>query len=117
MHIKVSEATPLQLDWLVAKCEGVEARIPNVPRQFLVYLLASLNNEVKAYHPSSDWSQGGPIIERNALTLSAYCGKDDSVDWYAGRFSMKSPTPLIAAMRCYVYSELGDEVDIPKELL
>ena len=26
-------------------------------------------------------------------------------------------TPLVAAMRCYVASKLGDEVDIPEELL
>jgi hypothetical protein len=26
------------------------------------------------------------------------------------------PTPLIAAMRCFVSSRLGDEVEIPKEL-
>jgi len=26
-------------------------------------------------------------------------------------------TPLIAAMRCYVASKLGDEVDVPEELL
>jgi len=28
----------------------------------------------------------------------------------------KGPTPLIAAMRCYVASKLGDEVEIPQEL-
>jgi hypothetical protein len=27
------------------------------------------------------------------------------------------PTPLIAAMRCYVASKLGDEVEVPDELL
>ena len=27
------------------------------------------------------------------------------------------PTPLIAAMRCYVASKLGDEVEVPEELL
>ena len=27
------------------------------------------------------------------------------------------PTPLIAAMRCYVASKLGDEVEVPVELL
>ena len=26
------------------------------------------------------------------------------------------PTPLIAAMRCYVASKLGDEVEVPVEL-
>ncbi len=33
-----------------------------------------------------------------------------------GKWGM-GPTPLIAAMRCYVASKLGDEVDIPEELL
>jgi hypothetical protein len=28
----------------------------------------------------------------------------------------EAPTPLIAAMRCYVASKLGDEVDVPEEL-
>ena len=27
------------------------------------------------------------------------------------------PTPLIAAMRCFVASKLGDEVDVPDELI
>lgn len=27
------------------------------------------------------------------------------------------PTPLIAAMRCYVASNLGEEVEIPEEVL
>jgi hypothetical protein len=27
------------------------------------------------------------------------------------------PTPLIAAMRCYVASKFGDEVETPEELL
>jgi hypothetical protein len=26
------------------------------------------------------------------------------------------PTPLIAAMRCYVASKLGDDIEIPEEL-
>jgi hypothetical protein len=29
----------------------------------------------------------------------------------------EGPTPLIAAMRCYVASKLGDTVEIPEELL
>jgi hypothetical protein len=27
------------------------------------------------------------------------------------------PTPLIAAMRCYIASKMGDEVKVPDELL
>jgi hypothetical protein len=31
-------------------------------------------------------------------------------------FFQKGPTPLIAAMRCYVTLKLGDEVEVPEEL-
>lgn len=36
-------------------------------------------------------------------------------DW--PRHYFVGPTPLIAAMRCYVASKLGDEVEVPEELL
>ena len=65
-------------------------------------------------HYSTDWAQGGPIIEREKMTLEwtgedwmAYIRHDEE---YFG------PTPLIAAMRCYVASVLGDEVEVPNEL-
>jgi len=35
-------------------------------------------------------------------------------DWH---LHTEGTTPLIAAMRCYVASKLGDEVDIPTELI
>ena len=43
-------------------------------------------------------------------------------DYYGTSFHIDDdgligPTPLIAAMRCYVASKLGDDVDIPEELL
>jgi hypothetical protein len=34
-----------------------------------------------------------------------------------GRNEFRGRTPLIAAMRCYVASKLGDEVEIPEELI
>ena len=64
---------------------------------------------------STDWAQGGPISEREKITLewtgegwNAYIRHDDEYP--------DGPTPLIAAMRCYVASKLGDEITIPKEL-
>ena len=33
-----------------------------------------------------------------------------------GKYRAYGPTPLIAAMRRYVASKLGDEVDVPEEL-
>lgn len=122
MKIKVSEATPLQLNWLVAKAEGYSGwdgecftrYSDNYPGAFFL----------KDYHPSTNWLRGGPIIEQEALHLYPY-GKD----WYASEVSLldssdgfgpyvyQGNTPLIAAMRCYVASKLGDEVKVPKELL
>ena len=75
---------------------------------------------------STDWSQAGPIIERERMELKFTSlrygwtarwpawipyGEGETIPAGSG------PTPLIAAMRCYVASKLGDEVEVPKELL
>ena len=63
---------------------------------------------------STNWSQGGPIIEREGITLR--CGLH-GWDAELEEFDAIShgPTPLIAAMRCYVCSIMGDVVEIPEE--
>lgn len=70
---------------------------------------------------STDWSQGGPIIERERIDcISDPCG---SAGWMGRSWINQKeirqfgPTPLVAAMRCYVASQLGNEVDIPDDLL
>jgi hypothetical protein len=99
--MKTSELTGAALDWAVAMAEN----------------WAGADFEVKPY--STDWAQGGSIIERERITVR--------VDTRAGRWAaffdggqvsarMVGPTPLIAAMRCYVASKLGDTVDVPEEL-
>lgn len=117
MKVSVSELSGPALDWAVAKCEGEPASIyGGVVRVMHGRFGPDLNY-------STDWSQGGPIIEREGIsicphTLSGwaariapppYCNIDD-------HFS-HGPTPLIAAMRCYVASKLGSTVDIPSELI
>jgi len=70
------------------------------------------------YKPSTNWAQGGPIIEREKIgTLwearnvwSASTKWDDPAKVFYGK------TKLIAAMRCYVASKLGDNIEVPKEL-
>ena len=99
--MKTSELTGAALDWAVTKCETGQPL--DVNGLFLV-----------AFKYSTDWSQGGPIIERELLLLRPYglsweCSMG-GINWFKGT------TPLIAAMRCYVASKLGDEVEIPEEL-
>ena len=77
---------------------------------------------------STGWAQGGPIIERGRLTVGPVSKKDakEVEEWqaYSGwnwdvcepLFEGEGLTPLIAAMRCYVASKLGDEVEVPEEL-
>lgn len=133
MLTKTNELTDAPLDWAVAKCltltgaaRGVELRdgVPMV-----------LNGCWAVAEFSYNWDQGGPIIEREITKVfrnvggiwSAMVLKDVSIPpedrgtslalTRRAQWNGAGPTPLIAAMRCYVASKLGNEVDIPKELL
>lgn len=107
--MKTSELTGAALDWAVAVCEGLMAANTNNVFDFKDFF----------FSPSTNWEQGGPIIERDWIELL-----HDGNTWQAiGRgFGEDAPegfglTPLVAAMRCYVASKLGDEVEIPEEIL
>ncbi len=72
-----------------------------------------LHGDTEDFSPSTDWSQGGPIIERESI----YLMKVGITQWRADCGpAVTGPTPLIAAMRAFVTSELGDAVEIPEEL-
>jgi len=119
--MKTSELTGAALDWAVAKCEEVGGQAylredPNPASRIGAKILYDpLNDAYLCY--STNWAQGGPIIEREKICLvgmskggwKASIGQQD--------YSFASETPLLAAMRCYVASKLGDEVEIPEELL
>ncbi len=126
MKIKVSEATPLQLGWLVAKCEGATDEWHTYKPFFWdgVPCVREAGHDVE-YTPSTDWAQGGSIIEREEIGIKRNAPCSDGRQWEAsGSITAKGAgyqfaygtTPLIAAMRCYVASKLGDEVEIPEEL-
>jgi hypothetical protein len=113
--IKVSELTGAALDWAVAMANDYKPRIYST--QSIRAQLPS-GGVIAPFMPSFNWAQGGPIIEREGIATRE---NGDSDDWYAckrwdnhGKFGA---TPLIAAMRCYVASKLGDEVEVPEELL
>jgi hypothetical protein len=122
MKIKVSEATPTQLDWLVAKCEGhVENGVYGEPvlrdGQLHIHYCGVVLD--RCWVPTTDWSQGGPIIESEAIQLipDEYAGVWTAYMTNEGEpYEHTGPTPLIAAMRCFVASKLGDEVEVPNEL-
>ena len=121
MKIKTSELTGAALDWAVAKAQELPHKIQHseLAERTQVYLVDEHGRAFVMYCPSTQWMQGGPIIERENISLD----RVTSEFWVATRIEGSSlseeegPTALVAAMRCFVASRLGDEVDVPEELL
>lgn len=126
MKRKQTEAlTGKALDWAAAKADGCEWLYENLRA-----------NPPPGAAYSTDWAQGGPIIERERIIFEQYSmfetdGRKTYV--YLARLEPtfkfhnyssamakpiygEGPTHLIAAMRCFIASKLGDEVEIPEEL-
>ena len=107
--MKTNELVGAALDWAVAEAEGFfkndMARITDGKVDVFYF---------DGYAPSIDWQQGGAIIERERITVIAM----PKGSWATSTplHTFHQPTPLIAAMRCYVASKLGDEVEVPTEL-
>ena len=117
--MKTAELTGAALDWAVAKCEGMFAE---------PWLWGDKQEVLMHYKFSTNWSQAGPIIEREKL-CAGYRHQADpercevnapATNCWArttsGGYLSYGPTPLIAAMRCYVASKLGGNVEIPEGL-
>jgi hypothetical protein len=127
MKIKTSQLKGAALDWAVAKCEGLRAYIR--PYEHTLTGLCILDADLvdmgtdgpQELRYSDDWSQGGEIIERLGIGVTKVKAIK-SYHWVAGLtipsdLPMYGDTPLVAAMRCFVTSKLGDEVDVPDELM
>ena len=108
--MKTSELTGAALDWAVTKIEAERKLFTIYPQYITPY--------------STDWAQGGPIIERESISLACrpkdarglWCAVLGPNRFLSPDFEGYGPTPLIAAMRCCVASKLGDDIDIPEEL-
>jgi hypothetical protein len=101
--MKISKLTGAALDWAV--------------------WVAQYGKDFYGFKPdrdyySTNWAQGGPIIEREKIGVfpSEREGKPRWGARMVNTYISYGPTPLIAAMRCYVASKMGDEIDLPEEL-
>lgn len=118
--MKTSELTGNALDWAVAKAEGMHVW-PTRGGWFTFdsdaypeYRNDYNDDKLQSFRPSTNWAQGGAIIEWEKIEL-----EHDGFEWWARIWAdadFSGTTPLEAAMRCYVASKLGDEVDVPEEL-
>lgn len=119
--MKVSELSEEFLNYWVAKAEGFDLDDENW------FVKPGQTIWRGNFWPTEKWALGGEIIEKNAIHLIAP-GKGDR-DWFAfidDDFDLEDgythgicghgPTPLVAAMRVYVASKFGDEVEDMAEI-
>jgi hypothetical protein len=110
--MKVSELIDAKLDYWTGRANAVEHL--RLIATGCVYR-KSKEGWVYVYSPSTDWSQGGSIIQDNDIVVQR-----DGYVWVAKKMSPSMSFPafyhsgksyLIAAMRCYVASKFGETVD------
>jgi len=107
--MKTSELTGIALDWAVTKCQA------DADTAFDMRVWLNGYTNYGLFHYSSNWEHGGPVIARECISTdyaqaADWAARSKTYQWAYG------PTPLIAAMRCYVASKLGDNIELPKEL-
>ena len=117
MLVKVSQTTEAQINWLIAGIQGYECIKPSWPGSSFTCLIEG--REV-FFSPATNSAQGLEIIDTNKITISQsreirasiwQVGLPIGRDWY--RFKQTGSTVLIAAMRTFIESVMGPEVEIP----
>ena len=132
MKIKTIYLTGLALDWAVASARGFLQPMHNEPRPRVVVQSDEHQTWVlfnprdyghyghESFDPSTNWGLAGTIIEEEEISINNQDGEwvaDICPDGGGDHIEFCGPTPLVAAMRCYVFSKLGWKVDVPNELM
>lgn len=113
IEVKTAELTGPALDWAVAVADAEEH--PQV-YDGVVYVNGPKSNALAmAYSPTTNWEQGGPLIEHYRIQIAPMRRRQWLAMHEAGDFS--SDSPLTSICRAVVAAELGDEVQVPAELV
>ncbi len=110
--MRVTSLDGALLDFWVAKSENLQL-LPQFPENEQTRLNESGYWHPSTYHPSSDWSQAGPIISNEWYSI-----EDALIEWFGPTWpSIRaiSTAPLKWLMRAYVKTKFGDEVEEVEE--
>lgn len=116
VEVKIWDLEGAALNWAVAFAEN-EGGLNVIPG----WRMVALHNAL--YAPSSDWSQGGPLIEKHMVRTHYAADTEKRADagciaqtWrpYAEAYGR---TLLIAACRAIVTAKLGETINVPAELI
>lgn len=133
-QVKTADLIGPALDWAVAKAQGWTFGPPHMIYGAEVWRDSAGNITgtipAKAFKPSTDWSQGGPLIDKykvGTVPLNVGLAGLAADDWFATAFfngesydtchKGEGPSALIAACRAIVGLLLGDVVSVPAELV
>ena len=121
MKVKTHDLTGAALDYAVAMCnwpELVWGDTIGLSAHARGLIVIPERKEPDCYwSPSTNWSQGGPLIEQALLVVSPHPKYGWQCRAYMDTITYKGSSFLMAAMRCYVVQSIGDEIDIPEELV
>ena len=124
MKKKVDELEGAELDYWVARSGELSVRWEFDEKQAqgergrLFYDFDHPRYRNMVFSPSTDWSQGGPIIKRELIDLQPTASGEvwTAKIWDFAKgdpaVEQRGPDPLIAAMRCFVSSKFGEEVEV-----
>ncbi len=143
IKVKVAEAFDVVLDYMVAMAlghnivwDGIAYWISDLNTSKLIGSKWKACGKPCGWSPSNYWEHGGSIIDQERISCHPLhisgttesgaevavpngwaCFYTPRLSWQSVRFRQAGTTLLIAAMRCYVTSKLGEEVEVPDELL
>lgn len=156
IEVKTADLIGPALDWAVAEAEGIRRFVMGndwpgnsvvadaadrdrvVICNMIGQLVVSRGGWSNGWNPSTDWAQGGPLIEKYGVLLSPprsmmhvnggpNAGWRETGTWDSTIFGTErkhrrkafehQDQPLVAAMRAIVQFELGDVVSVPAELV
>lgn len=115
MKHKVSELTGVLLDAAVAKALDWHQDKDDASCWWTTDGSVKCIAVGAGFMPSSTWNDGGPIIERERIGTWFEYGEWHAsyhIDSAGGTLENCGPTPLIAAMRAYVASKFGEEIEL-----
>lgn len=110
--VKTKDLIGPALDWAVEVAE-LSDRLSNLEQAGSI----ALRNVRRGISKSTNWALGGDIIDRERIEFT------DCTEYWSAATPNRSLeygygcTHLIAAMRCYVISKLGEVVEVPDELV
>lgn len=119
VKVKTQDLSGAALDWAVGVAIGLELKVPDG----FIRPYWHMGGEMycSKFQPSTDWSQGGRLIESHQVSL--HCPQTTDDVWAAwiitdkGEVVQAGDTAMIAACRAIVAAKLGDEVDVPEGLV